>query len=370
MVPPEPRTRGQPTATAVGADGSPVLRDVPAAEAAEARPHQRVAAPPGTSSSTSVGGAAGAPPVEQTVGARPQPEPATDTVRRVLTAAGALLGSTTVLTGLLFYFGRMHITGFFRYLRVNHTALDLTLYDHLVRSADGLFVPLTLVAVVGVLAVGGHRVLGRLTPGTRERALHTLAPAVTSLGVVLVGLALLDLLGGGPGTTGRPWVGGLALSMGVVLVAYGVHLGRPGPAADGPSDRWTVDLAALAHGAFAFVLVSVGLFWAAGNYAVEVGTGRAQQLVAELPAAADAVLYSQQSLRLAVVGVAEVPCQDPDAAYRYRYDGFKLVLQSGDQYLLLPAGWNRQTGTAVLVPRSDAVRLEFAPPGQQRQPVC
>lgn len=297
-------------------------------------------------------------------------QPPAPTLPRLLTAAGALLGSTTVLTGLLFYFGRMHITGFFRYLRVNHTALDLTLYDHLVRSADGLFVPLTAAAVVGVLAIAGHRLLDRLTPEARERALHTLVPATNTFGVVLVGLALLDLLGNGPVVPGRPWVGGLALSAGVILVAYGTHLARPASLSGGTRKGLSVDFSALAQGAFAFVLVSIGLFWAAGNYAVEVGTGRAQQVVAELPTAADAVIYSERSLRLAVAGVTEVACLDPDAAYRFRYDGLKLVIQSGDQYLLLPSGWTRENGTALLIPRSDAVRLEFAPPGQQRQPVC
>ena len=43
-----------------------------------------------------------------------------------------------MLTGLLFYFGRLHITGFFRHLRVNFTVLDLTPNDYLIRSADGL----------------------------------------------------------------------------------------------------------------------------------------------------------------------------------------------------------------------------------------
>ena len=72
--------------------------------------------------------------------------------------SGAVLGSTTVLTGLLFYFGRLHITGFFRYLRVNFTVLDLTPNDYLIRSADGLFVPLTTAAVTGPAGAVGQPV--------------------------------------------------------------------------------------------------------------------------------------------------------------------------------------------------------------------
>jgi hypothetical protein len=52
-------------------------------------------------------------------------------------------------------------------------------------------------------------------------------------------------------------------------------------------------------------------------------------------------------------------CQDSDAAYRYRYDGLRLVRQAGNQYLLVAATWTRATGTAVLIPRGGGVRLEF-----------
>ena len=119
-----------------------------------------------------------------------------------------------------------------------------------------------------------------------------------------------------------------------------------------------------------FLLVTIGLFWAVGSYAIDVEHGRARETVAELDTAADAVLYSERSLRLAVAGVTEFRCQDPEAAYRFRYDGLKLVLQSGGQYLLVSAEWSRENGTAVLLPRTDAVRLEFATPGQRRSEIC
>ena len=52
-------------------------------------------------------------------------------------------------------------------------------------------------------------------------------------------------------------------------------------------------------------------------------------------------------------------CADPEAAYRFRYDGLRLVRQAGNQYLLLAADWTRDTGTAVLIPRGSGIRLEF-----------
>lgn len=49
-------------------------------------------------------------------------------------------------------------------------------------------------------------------------------------------------------------------------------------------------------------------------------------------------LYSEKSLNLQAPGVREIDGHSPDAAYRFRYEGLKLVPQSGNQYLFLPAG--------------------------------
>jgi hypothetical protein len=133
---------------------------------------------------------------------------------------------------------------------------------------------------------------------------------------------------------------------------------RPQDADDARAPR-RASSAGLAEWGAAFLLVSVGLFWAVGNYAFGVGIGRAQQLDAALPGLPAAVLYSEKSLSLAVPGVTELRCHDPQAAYRFRYEGLRLVRQAGNQYLFLAATWTRETGTAVLIPRSAAVRLEF-----------
>jgi hypothetical protein len=50
-------------------------------------------------------------------------------------------------------------------------------------------------------------------------------------------------------------------------------------------------------------------------------------------------------------------------SYRYRYDGLKLVLQSGGQYFFLPAGWTTADGAALVLPRTDSLRLEFTAAG-------
>ncbi|MFD5322714.1 hypothetical protein [Streptomyces sp. NPDC127092] len=140
--------------------------------------------------------------------------------------------------------------------------------------------------------------------------------------------------------------------------------------------------AVLAEWAMVFALVMLGLVWAANDYAASVGTVRAQRFVAGLPHYPSTVVYSEHSLSISGPGVSETRCggakggKDDDAAYGYRYDGLTLILQSGNQYVLVPTRWTPADGVALVLPRNDSVRLEFGPPpsaaagGRARVPSC
>ncbi len=51
----------------------------------------------------------------------------------------------------------------------------------------------------------------------------------------------------------------------------------------------------------------------------------------------------------------------PRHRLQFRYTGLKLILQSGGQIFFLPVQWHKADGTAVVLPRTDALRLEFTP---------
>ena len=289
----------------------------------------------------------------------PAPDEALDAAEalpRLIRIAREIVAPATLLTALLFQFGRLQALGYYRHFGVNFTVLDLSVQDHLLASVDGLFVPVATGCVVALLLLWLHRLmLARTTVRGRRRAVRILAPASGVLGVLLVTLALLDLLAGVRLLWGRgAEAGGLSLAAGALLLVYAVRLVRLSR-----RRRRRAAGAELAEWAAAFLLVSVGLYWAVGFYAQGVGLTRALQLEAALPTLPAAVLYSANSLSLDVEGVTEVPCTDQEAAYRFRYDGLRLVRQSGDQYLLLSATWSRATGSAVLIPRDGDVRLEF-----------
>ncbi|SDH05297.1 hypothetical protein [Pseudonocardia oroxyli] len=284
----------------------------------------------------------------------PEPEqPALAT--RVLRLVGSVVAPATVLTALLLYFGRLHAQGLADYFGLQYSVLDLTTQDFVVRSADGLILPAALTACAVLLALWAHWVLTRaLPPPARQRALRVVIPVAAVLGCGLVTLALVDAFT--PGELFDP-VGelrGLCLAIGAPLLVYAVRLART--AGTGRSSGGT----ALAEWTAAFALVSVGLFWAAGTYAVGVGTGRARQIADLLGSMPDVTVFSEKDLNLdGQPGVSVQRCPAPERAYGYRYSGLRLVLQSGSQYLLLPVGWSVERGAAILLPRQGGVRLEF-----------
>jgi hypothetical protein len=287
---------------------------------------------------------------------------------------GTVVAPTTLLTSLLFYFGWSHAYWFFYYFGVNSTLLGLTNRDYVQRSLDGLFVPMLVVAGAGLLILWGHAMLRtRLAAGSRPRVVRILVPAMAVVGLVLAAGGLWSVFT--PTLLNRHLVAApLSLGFGVLLLVYTFHLWRLLTATDENAGRAVgSQWAAVAEWAAVFVLVGLSLFWAANDYSAAVGRSRARQVVAELPTYPNAVVYSERSLSLHAPGVRETRCHDPNAAYRFRYDGLKLVLQSGDQYLFLPEGWSPSNGVAILMPRNASLRLEFIPEaasGTIQRPAC
>lgn len=279
---------------------------------------------------------------------------------------GAIVAPTTLLTSLLFFFGWSRAYWFYDYFGVHSTLLGLTSQDYVQQSLDGLFVPLTIVACVVLVALWIHTVLrSRLAAGASPRLLRVLLPALAAVGLVLTAAGLWSVVAT---TVLNRYLAAapISLAVGVVLLVYAGHLWRStragGDGAAPPRAAWL----AVAEWAGVFVLVGLSMFWAANDYSAAVGRSRARQFVAELPIYPSAVVYSERSLNLRAPGVREVRCQDQEAAYRFRYDGLKLVLQSGDQYLFLPETWTPADGVAILMPRNDTLRLEFTPASAPR----
>ena len=292
---------------------------------------------------------------------------------QVLKILGSVVAPSTLLTALMYYFGREEYAGFFWYLGTDVTVFDLTFQDYLNNSVAGFIPPLIVAAGAALLALWAHQlVLGTLPSRTRRTVLRALIPISAVAGLFLASLAMTDLFITPLFSVSFPEGRGLSLSVGVLLLTYAVRLLRLVIAERQPKQvlRRAPGATAMVEWAAVFVLVSVGLFWAVGSYAINVGVRYAQQIETSLSSRPDVVAYSEKRLILQGPGVREVDCHDPDAAYRFRYDGLKLMLQAGNQYLLLPAAWTRTNGAAIVIPRVDKIRLQFSPPGQIRDATC
>jgi hypothetical protein len=289
-------------------------------------------------------------------------EPSSGLPPQVAKVLGAVVAPVTFLSALLYYFGWSHAYWFCNYFGVNSTVLGFTTTDYLMRSVDALFVPMTVVGAAALAAAWGHSLLhSRLVGGARPRVLARILPAMAIAGgtlflggfiSVLTPTVLTGLLVG----VAAP----LCLGGGVLLLVYTAHLRRliASPRGAGGDNRgW----ATVVEWLVVFALVSLSLFWAATDYSAAVGTSRAMDFVARMSSYPNVVLYSERSLSLVAPGVRETRCREAQAAYRFRYAGLKLVLESGGQYFFLPAGWTRASGAAILLPQDNSIRLEFSP---------
>ncbi|MFC3455282.1 hypothetical protein [Amycolatopsis speibonae] len=302
--------------------------------------------------STRRGLRAAAPPV-----AEPAAGPA-----HALRLVGAALANTTLLTALLYYFGLVETQTYFGYFRVHYTLLGQTPDEIFGRGVDGVLLPLTGAAGAILLFLVLTRFLKiRLGEVPWTRLLRICSPVAGGLGLVLLVSTTAIALDPEP-FRDYPGVPGLGFAIGVLMTLFSWR--------HWTSRRTGSARASLAELVTGYVLVSIGLFWAVGDYSGAVGTTRGFEAAGVIPTRPAATLYSAESLNLTANGVLEVKCADPEAAYKYRYTGLKLLLQSGGQYVFLPANWRISTGVAFVIPKTEKQRLEFGPSRSVPPPGC
>jgi hypothetical protein len=291
---------------------------------------------------------------------------------QVLKVFGSIVAPVTLLTALMYYFGLLHAYWFFGSFRVDYSVFELTTQDYLLRSADGLFVPLTVIAIGGLAVLWTYRLLAARLSIQQRAAAGVVVPAAAIVGLSLLTIAAIGIAN--PPLLHRyVTLPGLALATSVLLLlaTSRIQLWRASQWA-GATARATYPFAVLAaEWSAVFVLVSVGLFWAAGDYSAAVGTRRGNQVLQSLPTWPDVIVYSDKSLGLASVpGVREVRCTASGATETFRYEGLHLIVQAGGHYLLLPKGWTPDSGSALVIPKTDGLRFEFTASDSARRHNC
>ncbi|MGH3929343.1 MAG: hypothetical protein ACRDTF_05130 [Pseudonocardiaceae bacterium] len=113
----------------------------------------------------------------------------------------------------------------------------------------------------------------------------------------------------------------------------------------------------------ALVLLTLGLlgmFWAVGLHADEVGKRTATDIVGRLPARLAVVLYSAERIAVSGTGVEVAEIAQPGSKYRYQYSGLRLLGRSTEKYLLLPVDWKQGRDRIFVIPDDDSIRIDIA----------
>jgi hypothetical protein len=257
-----------------------------------------------------------------------------------------LVGPSTVLTALLYYFGWARTHAVYLYFGIDADALGFSPVDYFLRSADTLWTP--LVAAAGIVLFAGtvRRFLSQLiTAHLAGRPRAALLAVLVTLAASLLAVAVLRVLG--RVLFGYPLLAPLCLLGGIALLAAAYRTVWPGE--KGPRQVF-------------WVLVVLSCFWATAEFAGELGQGRAAHLEAQQFATVpDVIVYSRNRLDLDPQGVSEKVLSAGYAPYRYRYDGWKMLTRTDKEMVLIPYNWSTSNAYALVLPVGADEFVEFTP---------
>lgn len=270
----------------------------------------------------------------------------------------AFVGPTTLLTGLLYYFGLVSARAYYSYFGVSLSALDFSTTTYIARTADTLFKPAATFLLLLAVAFGAHHLL-KYALGRRSHAwARGLTYGLFGLGIITASIGLAGLYG-----VPRGLWSPLSLAASGLLFEYGLWIlctfGRPVPAINALA-RAGLNLR---RGLIA-AMVFIATFWAVTNIAQARGTANAKLAELSLRLQPQAVVYSERDLHLLPGrGIGLKKLEGKDSAYRYRYNGLRPLLYANDRWFLLPVGWTHTNGTTVIVLQDDPsrVRVDLAP---------
>jgi hypothetical protein len=269
----------------------------------------------------------------------------------------AVIGPTSILTGMLYYFGYASAKAFYSYFGVSLSALNLSTANYLIGNADTFFKPMATLLISLIILFIAHRLLGHVLNLGGKGWARGVALGLFGLAVGLAEVGLSGLYGQPIGL-----VSPLALAAAGLLLEYSAWIACRYAA---PPPRINASLRAGVHlrrGLIA-ALVLLATFWAVTDVANDHGIATARLVEQSLVLEPQAVVYSQQDLHLPGPGVNVTILGGPDSAYRFRYNGLRPLIYADDRWFLLPVGWTHDNGSTVIVLQDDPgrLRVDLAP---------
>lgn len=282
-------------------------------------------------------------------------------LRRMLQTVATVIGPATLLSALAFYFGWVSTNATFTYFGLDASVLGLTVQEIVLSSTDAVFVPLGAILLIALAAIAAHSaMIRRADRGEAAARVERLSGVMAALGGVLLLLGVWAALEPLPFPT--PFLfQQLSSGVGIALIGYGLYIRRRARATTRRQPEETPDQRRLwsAGMALVWLIIALSLFWTMSEYAKALGRGRAQQLALGLGRQPSVVVYAQRDLHLGGAGIVKRTLRGEEAAYRFRYSGLTFLVRSGGKYFLVPAGWTASNGRVVVLPDTEAVRVEF-----------
>jgi hypothetical protein len=286
-----------------------------------------------------------------------------------------IVAPTTLVTALLYYFGWASTQAYSKNFGLEQSLLGLSTTDYLVRSVAPMFWPLTLLVLVSTVAFLLHLALMRVLPQSAAVAQRWVPVAIGLIGILFLWQGMPVFLGSGlPVPFKVPRVIAeygftppqVFLAGGVALVSYAGYLwDRLGVSVE-QRQPWVETSSWAARGlvVLPMMLIVLLIFWAVAGFAVDYGVTRAKALESTLDELASVTVYSANRLYIDSDGssasrVQENALPDADGAYRYRYQGLRLLMRSNDRYFLLPESWSPQRPVTIVLRDTETIRVEL-----------
>jgi hypothetical protein len=295
----------------------------------------------------------------------------TGQLRRFLASAAAVIAPTTLITGLLFYFGYAFTRARYLYFGLDVDTIGLTTQDYVMRSPTPLVIPLLVLALLGAGVAMAHSAVRRRIAATEPDDGHDAAEAATArrgrtrlrrlarsavlTGLVALGIGVAFLISYSAGLL-REWVPfslvtALTMAVGAAGVAYGLRI-------EAALGRHETPRGAAAVPVYLVLVASV--FWATATIAPWNGNGEARNDAQHLDRLPYVILDTKEQLYWHSPSVEEKSLTGPSGqAFRYRYRNLRLLVQAGNRMFLIPGRWSASNTTLMVNTGDGSVRVQF-----------
>jgi hypothetical protein len=260
----------------------------------------------------------------------------------------------TLFVALLYYFGYVRTSSFYSFFGLDVESLSLSYEDFLLRSIQAVYVPFGILLLLTFTVVWArYWTLRAIRLQKYTKTLRRIAYISAVLGMLVFTLGVAGIV---TSILSWPLLTPLLLGGGALIFGGGFALLLAQRKASHPDARYPrrVSVTVLIG------VVTLSLFWAAQDYALGFGRGRAYAVSRDLGRLPQIVIDTRDRLDLTSSFLHEESLTE-GSDYRFRYTGFRLLAESNGRLFLISEDWTQSAGE-ILMLSDDQLRVWFLAP--------